>query len=69
MENFNCKLRVEGDNVRITYEDGKRVNVNKDLIDFSQCEKKFKKFNDEKVTYYSGCKNITHIGLMAINKI
>ena len=54
-----CKLRVEGDNVRITYENGKEeVNLKKDLVDFSQCERSFHKFNDNKVKYYTGCKII-----------
>ena len=54
-----CKLRVEGDNVRITYENGKEeVNLKKDLVDFSQCERSFHKFNDNKVKYYTGCKDV-----------
>lgn len=52
-----CKLRVEGDNVRITYENGQKEVVNVNTVDFSQCEKSFHKFNDNKVKYYIGCKN------------
>jgi len=58
MESIRVKLRVEGDNVRIAYENGQEVNVNKDLVDFSQCQRSFHKFNDNKVKYYTGCKNI-----------
>jgi hypothetical protein len=59
VENSMCKLRVEGDNVRVTYENGQEVNVNKDSVDFSQCQRSFYKFNDNKVKYYTGCKNIS----------
>lgn len=57
------KLRVEGNNVRITYENGQEVNLNKELVDFSQCERSFHKFNDNKVKYYTGCKNVNKLTL------
>ena len=53
-----CKLRVEGDNVRITYENGQKEVVNVNTVDFSQCERSFHKFNDNKVKYYTGCKDV-----------
>lgn len=61
VENSRCNLRVEGDNVRITYENGQKVNVKKDLVDFSQCERSFHKFNDNKIKYYTGCKDVGKI--------
>ena len=40
-------------------ENGKEeVNLKKDLVDFSQCERSFHKFNDNKVKYYTGCKDV-----------
>ena len=60
----DVKMRVEGDNVRVTGNiDGQEVIgvTNKELVNFSSCERKFKKFNDDKVTYYTGCKNINFI--------
>jgi hypothetical protein len=55
------KLRVEGDNVRITYENGQKEVVNVNTVDFTQCERSFHKFNDNKVKYYTGCKNVVKI--------
>ncbi len=60
------KMRVEGDVVRVTGKiDGQEVIgvTSRKLIQpyFNNCEKKFKKFNDDKVTYYTGCKHIKFV--------
>jgi hypothetical protein len=58
------QMRVEGDIVRVTGKiDGQEViaTTSKKLMYFSNCERKFKKFDDDKVTYYSGCKHVKFI--------
>ena len=57
-------MRVEGDIVRVIGKiDGQEViaTTSKKLMYFSNCERKFKKFDDDKVTYYSDCKHIKFI--------
>jgi len=43
--------------------DGQEViaTTSKKLMYFSNCDRKFKKLDDDKVTYYSGCKHIKFI--------
>ena len=58
------KMRVEGDTVRVTGKiDGQEVVgvTSRKLMYFNNCEKKFKKFNDDKITYYTGCKHIKFV--------
>jgi hypothetical protein len=60
----DVELRVEGDIVRVTGKiDGQEViaTTSKKLMYFSNCDRKFKKLDDDKVTYYSGCKHIKFI--------
>ena len=54
----NSRCRVEGDNVRITYENGGEEVVKVNTVDFTQCERSFHKYNDNKVKYYTGCKDV-----------
>ena len=60
------KMRVEGENVRVCgIIDGQEVIslVSKKLISpyFSNCKKKFSKYDDKNITYYSDCKHIKFI--------
>ena len=59
-------MRVEGELVKVIgrIDDQEVIGLtSKSLIEphFSNCEKRFEKFHDDKVVYYMGCKHIKFI--------